>query len=332
MKKKYLISILGTSLLTLTSCNDYISNFQKIICPSGAPALGLVQLAGRSNGIVFNSKPTNVSAELLQDNYGCVVFDFFSGLKIIKNSNAKDSRKKSDYKLWRIITGGNLYLLGINKNNDDRPQEGDYIVSFGEGNLPDLVFKDIFSDLLATESITVDYVAGVTEIAPIIKSGAFQNKPVDYVVVAEPVLTKAVATGSQSYASAISLSALWDNQPIPQAGLFIHNEMYKAYAEYFNNRYVELNSYIKASATDEGAEEIASYMQTRWPNVDDQKDKFGFDASTVRDVQIGKNGFAIMENAIWGEDVDINAFLTKLGISEDYSEYIVDPTPLINND
>jgi len=328
MKKK-LFGLLGITLVaSLSGCMNTYDDYRTILCPSGAPALSLIRSCKGNNYITFNKSVAQVGSQLLEDNYGAIVFDFYTGLKTIKNSQDKESRKHSSYKLWRIVTGGNLYILGLGEGKTTGPEAGDRVVSFGENSLPDLVFKKIYENTLST--FTIDYTSnGVSDIAPIIISGQYNGSKVDYVLVAEPILTKAINATSIKHSNPISLSSLWGDV-IPQAGLFVHNKAYKAYAEYFNKWYKTYDANTKEAANPDKRNDIANFMNETWPKYEDQVSKFGFDSSLVKSIQ-ETNGFALVSDGTWNDGtkpsgVNLNSFFTRLGITEDFSDFIVDPS------
>ena len=88
--KKQKILLLAIPLLAMSACAPLTStneNYKKVISPSGAPAICFYDQANSGN-FDTNSTPSNVMAQLMTDNYGMVVFDFYNGLKAIKNNNA----------------------------------------------------------------------------------------------------------------------------------------------------------------------------------------------------------------------------------------------------
>ena len=88
MKKQKLL-LLALPVLALGACAPSTSSssssspslepatggYNKVICPSGAPSICFYDQYSSGN-FNTNSTPSNVSAELLTDNYGMVVFDF----------------------------------------------------------------------------------------------------------------------------------------------------------------------------------------------------------------------------------------------------------------
>ena len=89
MKTKLFLPLTLFSII-LSGCdksNSNIENYMKVISPAGAPAIAFYDQA-LSNTFETNSTTSNVLAQLSNDDYGMVVFDFYNGLKSIKKNNS----------------------------------------------------------------------------------------------------------------------------------------------------------------------------------------------------------------------------------------------------
>lgn len=324
MKKSLLLLTLGALLVSCGGVNPSSETSQgsvlpsseapidtssiRVISPTGAPTLALYN---KIEQLTTNSVPTNVAAQLLADNYDAVVFDFYNGLKSQKANSGH-------YKLARILTAGNLYLVGI--NHDTEPGEGDKIVSFGEGLLPDLAYQELYGNSGATTS----YVGGVQEVAPVLKSGKYQGEDIDYVVIAEPVLTSTLATVEDpSIYTKFSIREKWEEVKgeghlIPQAGLFFNMNSYTNNEATYNKFLTELDEDIS------GALVNPSLIKTAFESVGDvdvQKAKFGIPGAMGAKVTQNGNGVGLVESY---NKLVITNFLADINKSgEDYSAYIL---------
>lgn len=315
MNKKLLVA---TSLLTmvLTACNtptNTVENWQKAISPAGAPAIAFYDQA-KTGKFETNATPANVLAQLQADNYGMVVFDFYNGLKSLKTN-------EGHYKLARIITGGNLYLVGINKTTE--PTAEDYIVSFGKNLLPDVVYREIYGDAIADAT---HYVASVSDAQGVLVSGLHEGNEVDYVLIAQPALF--AAKGNQSAATfghltvVSSLRAKWEEKTgqtaIPQAGLFINMNYYAGHRNYYEDQLALIDERIETAIDDPMT--VKTTMDEHL-SVDEQKTFFGFTSAIAYNVQKDDaNGFALVAS---DEVISIPDFLTAINVTEDYSNYIL---------
>lgn len=312
MKKNFFTSLFLLTIL-LTSCGDKKNVDIKIISPSGAPSAAFYTYAKDAN-FETNSTPANVGAQLQANNYGAVAFDFYNGLKSIKKNNG-------NYKLARIITGGNLYLVGIGKENE--PTKDDYIVSFGQGLLPDMVYRKIYGDEIADAT---KYVNGVSEVTPILKTGKHNNNPVDYVLIAQPALFAAKNTSEVKDKIHIvaNLRDKWENisgsKMIPQAGLFINQTEYNnnrnAYKDFLNKVDENINNCINSPESLKNG-----ILEAGDENA--QKAKFGFSANVAFNVQKeNQNGFAFVSKEEQGDlTTALSSFFSTMDIEEDYSSF-----------
>ncbi len=108
-----------------------------VLCPKGAPAASFAAYA-KSDKLNLTS-PDNVRGGFATKTSDFIVFDAVNGVKL---SKANDD----SYKLVRMITFGNLYIVGTGNDEDGVFSDEDYIVSYGEGLVPDLAFKAVYNE------------------------------------------------------------------------------------------------------------------------------------------------------------------------------------------
>ena len=315
MKKLFLVVVLS-SLLLASGCrtDNYVG---RIISPVGSPTFALIDF---DEILDTNSTPTNINAHFAGNQYDVIVFDAITGLKNIKTNNR-------DFKLFRPITVGNYHLVSVNSGLTNEPDSDSIVVNFVQNSTGDQVFKNLYPSVS-----DIRYVGSVAEAAAVAKSGKLNGNDVDYVVLAQPSLVD-VFSGTETTAFPPKyvkhLGQKWaetfSGQQIPQAGLFIR----------YNNAYLKHQTYFDEFLTkyDLGAENAASEPLDVLNQIDHLKDwgedplaaqrlRFGYDTQVIRAaLELGTNPFGIVlpqEN----DDVDINAFLTNLGESADYSDLI----------
>ena len=161
-----------------------------IVCPSGAPSLAFYDEIKNDNFLTGDAK--SILPELTgEKGSDIIVIDTVSGIKAL-NSEAK-------YKLAATITFGNFYLAATGHDEDGIMNEGDYIVLFSQGATPDLVFHAIYGEAYDAD---IHYVNAVADATPCLVKGiniyddehSSDEEPyVDYVMIAEPALTAAMA-------------------------------------------------------------------------------------------------------------------------------------------
>ena len=108
-----------------------------VISPKGAPAAALARYASDSEHLEV-AAPDNVKATFSAKNYDFVIFDAVNGVKLSKAN-------QDSYKLVRMVTFGNLYVIATGNDEDKTLSDDDYIVSFGKGLVPDLAFQAVYS-------------------------------------------------------------------------------------------------------------------------------------------------------------------------------------------
>ena len=109
-----------------------------VICPQGAPSAALAKFASDTTNIDF-AQPAQVSAAFAKGESDFIVFDSVNGMKLSKLNNG-------NYLLVRMVTYGNLYIVSTGNDEDGIMDDSDYIVSYGEGLVPDLAFKAVFGE------------------------------------------------------------------------------------------------------------------------------------------------------------------------------------------
>lgn len=115
--------------------NSFINPFS-IISPKGAPSATLARFADDEK--IDIAAPNIVQSTFAKKDKDFIIFDSVNGVKL--------SKKNGDsYKLIRMLTYGNLYLVSTGNDSDGKLDEGDFILGYSEGLIPDLVFKAVYS-------------------------------------------------------------------------------------------------------------------------------------------------------------------------------------------
>ncbi|MDD3207649.1 MAG: hypothetical protein GX816_00435 [Erysipelotrichia bacterium] len=310
--------ILPLVALTLSSCANTPENITiRAISPAGAPALAFYD-QGDNDNFVTNSAPSNVLAEFQTNYYNAIIFDSINALKSIKNNNL-------DFKLAKIITGGNFYLVSIDKEEGQMPTSEDKVVSFGEGLIPDLVYGEL-SEYWEIDN-TPYYVPSVSEALGVLKTGKFSGEDVDFVFIAQPALNIAMndqtATTYGKVKVVKNIRAEWQEMTgqtaIPQAGLFVRTSQYDLNPDAFVDYVDEMVERIDV-AIDNPA--LAKEAMDAFGDVQAQAARFGFNSNIMLTTQSnGANGFGLVRGT---ESVDVNEFLETLGLDQFDDSYFLD--------
>ncbi len=307
MNKKLSFTLLASTFL-LAACNPPSPNplVHNFVSPSGAPSLALYTLFEDDVNYQTKSNPQLVSAELLGNNFNYVIFDSINGLRAIEKNDA-------NFKLYGLLTGGNYFLAGIDKEANATPTADDYIVSFGQGLIPDIVYNYLYPNA------PVDaYVAATADAASVLKDGSYQGNEVDFVFIAEPSLTSAMNDAQANTHGRVSVIANIKDEVeektgmpgMPQAGLFVR------YEGFYADHQKEIDEYLSFIDTNidtaiDHPEVVRDYLNQF--DQDAVKMKFGYNANIVYALQQNdQNRFGLVR-ASERDSIDINEFLTLLG-------------------
>ena len=107
-----------------------------VTVPMGAPNAVFSKFAGSSNLTI--TSPANVKAAFAAKQADFIIFDSVNGVNLSKANQGA-------YKLVRMITFGNLYVVSTGHDENGQLDESDNIVGYGENLVPDLAFKAVYS-------------------------------------------------------------------------------------------------------------------------------------------------------------------------------------------
>lgn len=187
-----------------------------ILSPSGAPALSLMETyLDKTHTVEYVTGSEVLSAELVKPDaaYDIIVAPVNLGTKMIEKG-------KSEYRLAAVITWGNLYLVG--SDEELLTKEGQF-AAFGEGSVPDMIFKTTVDVASLTPELT--YYSSAQDVQAAILSGN-----ADGGLLAEPAVTATIAKAKEKN---IELKVIKDLQAayqekmqcetagFPQAAIFV---------------------------------------------------------------------------------------------------------------
>ncbi|MFA5283288.1 MAG: hypothetical protein WC366_02030 [Bacilli bacterium] len=306
-------------LALLTSCQSAGDSFAvRTICPSGAPTIAFYD-QGNNENFETNSSPNLVLAQFQTNYYNAIVFDSISGLQSIKQYDLS-------FKLAKIITGGNFYIASINKDEGTEPTADDVLVSFGEGLIPDLVYKKLYEHW--GWQANTSYVKSVAEAQAILKTGKTSgNVDVDYVFIAQPALNAAMLDITAATYGKVKVfknireewKTLTGQEAIPQAAMFYRYDDYQNHSREFDTYTLALENRIIQGITQ--PENVKNVMDEYSSDLTIQAQKFGFNSNIMLHTQKdGANGFGLVNPDI---SVDVNSFLTYLGLETYEASYFL---------
>lgn len=341
MKKNKLIVLAAFISSTLFACagnnivsssnnskeNDSSSSSQEqiekldIISPAGAPTLAIYDLVNEKN-LKTTTKPADVllAAKTSVDK-DVLIFDGVNALNLINKGATK-----TPWKLARWLTGGNFYLVSTKHNASETLTADSKICSFGEGNLPDLVFKKLLKDhfKVTIKAENFDYKAGTAEVSAALGSKEFAQS-YDYFFIAEPSLMAAKNSLSKletplTVNEIYNLRDEWKKYSsqdyIPQAALFINGNTYSKKQASFDNFLEKVDSNLnEVISNPQAAKEKLDALE---PDLTKQKDRLGYNSSIMLALQKNnQNRFGMVDRMkITDNRFFINEFNKKINGEE----------------
>lgn len=299
----------GEGSLSSSSSEAGESSFvPALLTPSGAPTIAFTDMGGEESWDV-ESQTTKIPAAFQAPGYDAIVFDGVNGLRnLVKNEN-------EDFYLARWLTGGNFHLVSRTEESL-LPGEEKTVFSFNEGALPDLVFRHLLTEELGIDlaDLSIEYGNGVQDVATALRGAG--SKSYDYYFIAEPALTAARnALGEENPVHEIyDLREEWEkatgSPALPQAALFLRKSAYEANEEGFSSflKRVDKNLTLAIEDPEKAAEAMESYSE----DPQEQQGRWGFNASTLREVQEDNGLGAILPGAIEDNREFVNGFLQDL--------------------
>lgn len=175
---RYLKTFLIAALL-LVGCTQKTTEPVKVLSPTGAPALSLLEAKANEseNSFDFVTGSEVLSAELVKEDseYDVILAPVNLGAKMIQAG-------KSNYRLKAVITWGNLYLVG--KSENALNEEGTF-ATFGEGSVVDFVLKKAVD--LSTIKPEITMYSSAQDV-----QGALLSGKADCGMLAEPAVTATI--------------------------------------------------------------------------------------------------------------------------------------------
>ena len=280
-----------------------------IIVPTGAPAIAMAEFATLEK-FETTTDPSTIVPTLASEQYDVAVLPTNVGVQAI-------NVKKIPYKLLCTITFGNLYIASTGKDSDGVMSADDYIVSFQQGAVPDKIFHYVYGTELDS---ALHYVASAADAAKCLKTGknlADESHDVDYVLLAEPALTKVLETTETAsvYANLQQLYASKSNGLIlTQASVFVKNSLDSSVVK--ESLYPVLEASINQMINN--ADEISVKMN----KIADPATIFGVEPTYA--VKTARDGNKMGLGCKLASSIknDINEFLSIFGVSSIADESI----------
>ncbi len=203
-------------LLGLSGCASKSQEEQaiSILCPTGAPALSLLEEYQNEHVTINTVSGSDVLASEFvkkDSEYDIIIAPINLGCQLI-------SKDQTDYKLKAVITWGNLYIVGQEGASLDDPKN---FAAFGEGAVPQKILTTVYPDF----SSELTYFNAVSDVMAQLVSGHATIG-----IVAEPIASVTINKAKENNIELQIIADLQeeyqkatgsDSYGYPQAAIFV---------------------------------------------------------------------------------------------------------------
>lgn len=215
--KKTLI-IISLLIFALIGCQKDQKTLS-ILVPNGIPSIAQSDLEYQKNQYnisrISGSQP--LSAAFIAETHDVIIAPINLGANLFQ--------KGANYQLAGILTWSNLQIISRTQINSLEDLEGQTLIAFGQGSIPEIVLTHLFNPLDFQNPVEIIYSAtSVQESLLYFMQGSL------FALVSEPVTSQAVELDDDIYI--FDLASVWTDQTgldlFPQAGVFIKNNLENA--------------------------------------------------------------------------------------------------------
>ena len=300
MKKLFLLSLIP---LVLCGCKKekQEENNLSFLVPVPAPAVALSAFAEYKN-FQTNTKANEIKTAMAAGQPDVVVLPTDIGVGVLKNG--------APYKILCTVTFGNFYIASTGNDDDNVMDADDYVVIFQKAAIPGKIFNYVYGTELFNSAHPV---ADVEAAAKCLKTGinAEDGQHVDYVLMAEPALTKVLST-TPTASVYEDVQAKYKEKAgdliLTQASVFVKNTLSNSVIndEIYSKLSTSINLMINTPS------EIANFMN----KIDKPANIFGIDPSIA--VSVTENGNRMGLGCKKASEIkdDINNFLSIFGVEQ----------------
>ena len=282
-----------------------------LVTPKGIPALAFYDQGNNTNWQSYG-EATQVAPFFATDNVDFIVFDGTNGLTNLKNNNR-------NYKFARWISGGTFYIVSTKHESLSEYSKGQSIDAFVKAGNASLAFRTLAEKKWNWGALTDDDVKYETGVAAVKTNIETNADAYDYYVVAEPVLwtLKKTITFKMEVSLQEEWAALYPNETIPAAGLFVNSSSYNAKKDQCDAFIISTMGRVN-TAIEEVAKVTKALNEYGASNV---PTRFGFPLPAVNALQAdGKNGFGLVSSQKQNSKEDrmkiANDFARRVGLAE----------------
>jgi NitT/TauT family transport system substrate-binding protein len=235
---KLKISTVILILILMMGCAPKKENVTlSMLVPMGAPSIAVIpvlQQGKHSVNIVSGTDPLQAALISPNPEADIIIAPVNLGAMLI-------SKNSTQYRLWGVVTWGNLYIVG--ENEDVFNSEGT-LALFGENAVPQKIFDSVKGKL--NIQLTQTYFPSVNDAQAQLLTGK-----VNAALLAQPLAAATIAKAKElgkDLKIIANLQSLWkettQTENYPQAAIFVLESSYNENKEVIENEIAQMKAYV----------------------------------------------------------------------------------------
>lgn len=241
MKQKITLFIL--LILLISGCTVKEETKLSFLVPIGAPSIAVIPILKEevhSVNLVSGIDPLQAALISPNPEYDIIIAPVNLGAALI-------SKNSSQYRLWGVVTWGNLYIVG---ENEDVLKEEGTLALFGENAVPQKIFDSVKGKIDLTLSPT--YFPSVND-----AQAQLLTQKARAAMLAQPLVAATIAKakeGGKDLKIIANLQTLWKEstgtENYPQAAIFVLESSYKNNKKAVEDQIALMKSYVDTCWSD----------------------------------------------------------------------------------
>lgn len=234
---KHKITWLLLLLMLVSGCTVKEETQLNILVPMGAPSIAVIPILKEdihSVNLVSGSDPLQAALISPNPEYDIIIAPVNLGASLI-------SKNSSQYRLWGVVTWGNLYIVG---ENEEVLNEEGMLALFGENAVPQKIFDSVKSKM--DLRLTPAYFPSVND-----AQAQLLTQKVRAAMLAQPLAAATIAKakeGGKELKIIANLQTLWKDstgtENYPQAAIFVLESSYEKDKAVIEDQIALMKSYV----------------------------------------------------------------------------------------
>jgi NitT/TauT family transport system substrate-binding protein len=242
MKRKIALFLL--LMVMISGCTVKREDIKlSFLVPMGAPSIAVISVLQEelhSVNLVSGTDPLQAALISPNPEYDVVIAPVNLGVTLI-------SKNSTQYRLWGVVTWGNLYIVG--ENDDVFSSEGT-LALFGENAVPQKIFDTVKSKI--TMNLTPAYFPSVND-----AQAQLLTNRASAAMLAQPLAAATIAKakeGGKDLKIIANLQTLWKEatgtENYPQAAIFVLESSYQKNKSEIEKEILKMKTYVDTCWTE----------------------------------------------------------------------------------